>query len=54
MREDKKAVCLTIPWYQGSPPHARGQDISFLTEYMVPGITPACAGTSVYVILNNG
>ena len=46
MRGDKATVEQQEADKQGSPPHARGQDLLPVMEDVLEGITPACAGTS--------
>ena len=42
---DKRMVKDAEITVKGSPPHVRGQEIFVSTDYVLYGITPACAGT---------
>ena len=46
MRGDKQAFQQFRQYFQGSPPHARGQGLAQVSDQTAVGITPACAGTS--------
>ena len=46
MRREKSKNLLSVPAYQGSPPHARGKAVTISDTVRLRGITPACAGKS--------
>ena len=45
--EKKHRICLTA-FLAGSPPRVRGKDLSRMSCHSSTGITPACAGKSVF------
>ena len=46
MRGEKKKQGKYAEECMGSPPHARGKEPPFLSDFRTFGITPACAGKS--------